>query len=214
MPPRLIGGQDFRTYRLYNGKIADIQVAAADAIYQPGSGERLFIFDPVPPLLEDGVKINPISDIISPALTVDDYQQMINVNQFGIFLGMQTVIPYMEKQQKGSIVNNVSVSAFAPISQSSAYAATKASVVAMSKAAAVELGKKGIRVNMIHPGGIETDMATEGKGVPESYQSVPLGRIGQPEEIARAAAFLASDESSYCTGAEIVVDGGMTLGSG
>lgn len=146
--------------------------------------------------------------------TMDDYQQLINVNQLGVFLGMQAVIPYMEKQQKGSIINNVSVSAFAPIGHSSAYAATKASVVAMSKAAAIELGQKGIRVNMVHPGGVETEMATQGEGVPDFYNSVPLGRIGQPVEIARVVAFLASDESSYCTGTEIVVDGGMTLGSG
>jgi len=126
---------------------------------------------------------------------------------------MQAVIPYMEKKRKGSIINNVSVSAFAPIKNSAAYAATKASVVAMSKAAAIELGPKGIRVNMIHPGGIETEMATQGKGVPESYNSVPLGRIGQAKEIARVVAFLASDDSSYCTGTEIVVDGGMTLGN-
>lgn len=146
-------------------------------------------------------------------ITLDDYQQLINVNQLGVFMGIQAVIPQMEKQQKGSIINNVSISAFAPISRSSAYAATKASVVAMSKAAAIELGPIGIRVNMIHPGGIETEMATEGKGVPAYYDSVPLGRIGQPLEIARAVAFLASDESSYCTGTEIVVDGGMTLGT-
>ncbi|MRH41487.1 glucose 1-dehydrogenase [Aquibacillus halophilus] len=146
-------------------------------------------------------------------ITLNDYQQLINVNQLGVFLGMQAVIPQMEKQQKGSIVNNVSISAFAPISKSSAYAATKASVVAMSKAAAIELGQKGIRVNMVHPGGIETEMATQGNGVPAYYDSVPLGRIGQPIEIARAVAFLASDESSYCTGTEIVVDGGMTLGT-
>ncbi|WP_117161011.1 SDR family NAD(P)-dependent oxidoreductase [Paraliobacillus sp. X-1268] len=145
--------------------------------------------------------------------TLDDYQQLINTNQLGVFMGMQAVIPQMEKQQKGSIVNNVSISAFAPISQSSVYAATKASVVAMSKAAAIELGPKGIRVNMVHPGGIETTMATQGEGVPAYYDSVPLGRIGQPIEIARAVAFLASDESSYCTGTEIVVDGGMTLGT-
>ncbi|MBB5172421.1 NAD(P)-dependent dehydrogenase (short-subunit alcohol dehydrogenase family) [Texcoconibacillus texcoconensis] len=62
-------------------------------------------------------------------------------------------------------------------------------------------------------GGIETDMATEGKGVPDFYESVPLRRIGQPVEIARGVAFLASDESSYCTGTELIVDGGMTLGS-
>lgn len=146
-------------------------------------------------------------------ITLQDYQALIDVNQLGVFLGMQSVIPYMEKQQKGSIVNNVSISAFAPIEHSSAYAATKASVVALSKAAAIELGPKGIRVNMVHPGGIETKMATQGQGVPESYNSVPLGRIGQSDEIARAVAFLASDESSYCTGTEIVVDGGMTLGS-
>ncbi|WP_102335276.1 SDR family NAD(P)-dependent oxidoreductase [Salimicrobium jeotgali] len=146
-------------------------------------------------------------------LTMEEYEQMIQVNQLGVFMGMQAIIPQMEKQKKGSIVNNVSISAFAPISQSSAYAATKAAVVAMSKAAAIEQGPKGIRVNMIHPGGIETEMATEGKGVPAFYDSVPLGRIGQPTEIARAVAYLASDDSSYCTGAEITVDGGMTLGT-
>ncbi|WP_087973476.1 SDR family NAD(P)-dependent oxidoreductase [Oceanobacillus rekensis] len=145
--------------------------------------------------------------------TLDDYRQLININQLGVFMGMQAVISQMEKQQKGSIINNVSISAFAPISQSSVYAATKASVVAMSKAAAIELGPKGIRVNMVHPGGVETTMATEGQQVPAYYDSVPLGRIGQPIEIARAVAFLASDESSYCTGTEIVVDGGMTLGT-
>ncbi|MBB5172423.1 SDR family NAD(P)-dependent oxidoreductase [Texcoconibacillus texcoconensis] len=146
-------------------------------------------------------------------ITLDDYEQLIHVNQLGVFMGMQAVIPQMERQEKGSIINNVSISAFAPISKSSAYAATKASVVAMSKAAAIELGPKGIRVNMVHPGGVETDMATEGKGVPPFYDSVPLRRIGQAIEIARAVAFLSSDESSYCTGTEIVVDGGMTLGS-
>lgn len=146
-------------------------------------------------------------------ITMEDYQHMINVNQLGVFMGMQSVIPYMEKQRKGSIINNVSISAFAPIGHSSAYAATKSAVVAMSKSAAIEVGKKGIRINMIHPGGIETDMATQGKGVPEFYNSIPLGRIGQPLEIAKAVAFLASNESSYCTGAELVVDGGMTLGT-
>ncbi|WP_146814227.1 SDR family NAD(P)-dependent oxidoreductase [Halobacillus faecis] len=143
----------------------------------------------------------------------EEYEQLIQVNQLGVFFGMQAAIPYMIEQGKGSIVNNLSISSFAPISESSAYAATKASVVAMSKAAAIELGPSGIRVNMVHPGGVETEMATEGKGIPEFYDSIPLGRIGQPREIAKAIAFLASDDSSYCTGTEIVVDGGMTLGT-
>ncbi|MDQ0298455.1 3alpha(or 20beta)-hydroxysteroid dehydrogenase [Salibacterium salarium] len=146
-------------------------------------------------------------------ITIDDYQELINVNQLGVFMGMQTVTPHMEHQKKGSIINNVSISAFAPIGHASAYAATKASVVAMSKATAIELGPKGIRVNMIHPGGIETEMAAKDNGTPDSYNSVPLGRIGQPIDIAHAVAFLASDESSYCTGTEIVVDGGLTLGT-
>ncbi|MFC2947768.1 SDR family NAD(P)-dependent oxidoreductase [Virgibacillus sediminis] len=146
-------------------------------------------------------------------ISTEEYLQLIHVNQMGVFLGMQSVIPFMEKQGKGSIVNNVSVSAFSPIAHSSAYAASKASVVAMSKAAAVELGPKGIRVNMIHPGGVDTDMATNGEEVPAYYQSVPLGRIGKPMEIAKAVAYFASDDSSYCTGAELVVDGGMTLGN-
>lgn len=146
-------------------------------------------------------------------ITTAEYLELIQVNQIGVFLGMQAVIPSMEKQGKGAIVNNVSISAFSPIAHSSAYAASKASVVAMSKAAAVELGPKGIRVNMIHPGGVDTEMATNGAGVPEYYQTVPLRRIGKPIEIAKAFAFLASDDSSYCTGTELVVDGGMTLGN-
>lgn len=145
--------------------------------------------------------------------SLEDYQQLINVNQLGVFMGMQAVIPHMEKQQKGSIINNVSISSFAPISRSSAYAATKSAVVAMSKAAAVELGQHGIRVNMVHPGAIDTGMMPDNEDTLSYYDSVPLGRIGKPVDIAKAVAFLASDDSDYCTGAEIVVDGGMTLGT-
>ena len=145
--------------------------------------------------------------------TLEDFQQLINVNQLGVFMGMSAVIPHMEKQQKGSIINNVSISSFAPISRSSAYAATKSAVVAMSKAAAVELGQHGIRVNMIHPGAIDTGMMPDNEELLSYYDSVPLGRIGKPVDIAKAVAFLASDDSDYCTGAEIVVDGGMTLGT-
>lgn len=145
--------------------------------------------------------------------SVADLQDMLNVNLIGVMMGMKTVIPYMRQQHKGSIVNNVSISSFAPIKHSSAYAATKSAVVSMSKTAAIELGDAGIRVNMIHPGGIETSMTTNGDYTKEQYNSVPLGRIGQPSEVAKAVSFLASDDSSYCTGTEIVVDGGLTLGS-
>lgn len=83
----------------------------------------------------------------------------------------------------------------------------------MSKAAVRELGPHGIRVNMIHPGGVQTEMGAPGGQVPPDYRAVPLGRIGQPEDIATVAAFLASDDSRYCSGAEIVVDGGWTVGT-
>lgn len=146
--------------------------------------------------------------------TLKDYYDLINVNQLGIFMGMQAVMPQMEKQSKGSIINNLSISAFSPISKVSAYASTKAAVVAMSKAVAIEYGPKGIRVNMIHPGGVNTDMMTsDNNNSPENYDSIPLGRVGKPIDIAKAAAFLASDESAYCTGLELVVDGGLTLGT-
>lgn len=126
---------------------------------------------------------------------------------------MKNVANQMKNQQQGSIINTVSISSFSPINQSSLYASTKAAVTTMSKAAAIELGDYGIRVNMVHPGGVDTGMFSESKGGNSFYDSIPLHRIGKPIDIAKAIAFFASDESSYCTGTELVVDGGMTLGT-
>ncbi|GGP14715.1 SDR family NAD(P)-dependent oxidoreductase [Oceanobacillus neutriphilus] len=145
--------------------------------------------------------------------SVEDFQQLINVNQLGVFMGIKAVAPYMEKQQKGSIVNNVSISAFAPINNAAAYAASKAAVSNLSKSAAIELGPKGIRVNSIHPGVIETNMVSGSNLNINEADAIPLRRLGQANDIAQVAAFLASDESAYCNGAEIVVDGGLTLGT-
>jgi 3alpha(or 20beta)-hydroxysteroid dehydrogenase len=142
-----------------------------------------------------------------------EYENLIKTNQIGVFLGMQIVAKYMKKQNVGSIVNNVSISSFAPIDQSALYASTKAAITTMSKAAAIELGDYGIRVNMIHPGGIDTGMLSDSKEGNGYYSAIPLHRIGKPIDIAQAMAFFASDESMYCTGAELVVDGGMALGS-
>lgn len=145
--------------------------------------------------------------------TLEEYEKLINVNQIGIFLGMKNVANQMKNQQQGSIINTVSISSFSPINQSSLYASTKAAVTTMSKSAAIELGDYGIRVNMVHPGGVDTGMFSESKGGNSFYDSIPLHRIGKPIDIAKAIAFFASDESSYCTGTELVVDGGMTLGT-
>ncbi|WP_339183171.1 SDR family oxidoreductase [Oceanobacillus sp. FSL W7-1293] len=145
--------------------------------------------------------------------TAEDFHQLIQVNQLGVFMGIKTVAPYMEKQQKGSIINNVSISAFSPINDAAAYAASKAAVSNLSKSAAIELGPKGIRVNSIHPGVIQTNMVSDSNLEVNEAEAIPLKRLGQSNDIAQVAAFLASDESAYCNGAEIVVDGGLTLGT-
>ena len=144
---------------------------------------------------------------------LERYRTLIEVNQIGVFLGMQTLTPHMAELGRGSIVNIVSISSFAPLDLTAAYASTKSALLGLSKAAVGELGPLGIRVNMIHPGGVATEMGAPGGVVPTAYDAAPLGRIGRPDEIANVAAFLASDESSYCSGAEILVDGGWTVGT-
>ncbi|MCI2418060.1 glucose 1-dehydrogenase [Saccharopolyspora sp. K220] len=141
-----------------------------------------------------------------------DYERVIRVNQIGTFLGMREVIPAMS--EGGSIINVSSVEGLAGMPLLVAYTASKFAIRGMTKVAAMELGAKGIRVNSVHPGAIDTQMISDAAGgpVPMDYvgKRVPLGRVGQPEEIAALAVFLASDESSYCTGAEFTADGGAT----
>ncbi|MBL4868959.1 MAG: glucose 1-dehydrogenase [Pseudomonadales bacterium] len=148
--------------------------------------------------------------------SLDDYMAVINVNQVGVFLGMKSVVAAMTKAGGGSIVNISSIDGLTGMSMATAYVASKFAVRGMTKVAALELGQFGIRVNSIHPGGVATPML-EIPGLeidPENnmFNNVPLGRIGQPEDIANLASYLASDESSYSTGSEFVVDGGMTCG--
>lgn len=146
-------------------------------------------------------------------VNIDDWQKMLTINGFGPFLGIKHVVPYMKEQKKGAIVNISSFTAqigmgFNP------YSASKGSVRAMSRAAATQYGRAGIRVNAVFPGIIETPMtknleATKGY-VEQMVAATPLQRLGQPEDIANAVLFLASDESSYITGAELVIDGGFS----
>jgi 3alpha(or 20beta)-hydroxysteroid dehydrogenase len=148
-----------------------------------------------------------------------DYMRLIEINQVGPFLGMRAVIPVMLRAGRGSIVNISSTNGFSGYGGTIAYTASKFAVRGMTKTAALEYGKAGIRINSIHPGGIDTPM-TRPEGLGEMtaedqeamYGSFALGRVGQPEEVANLALFLASDESSYCTGAEFLVDGGMLAG--
>ena len=153
--------------------------------------------------------------------TVDQFRELFEVNQLGAFLGMRTVVPSMERAGGGSIVNVSSTSGLAGYPGTTSYTATKFALRGMTKTAAMELGPLGIRVNSIHPDGIDTEMIRPGGEVDamggadaldQRFATTPLRRVGQAIEIARMALFLASDESSYSTGAEFVADGGMLAG--
>lgn len=147
-------------------------------------------------------------------LTEEDYLRTIAVNQHSVFLGMQTAIPSMLKAGGGSIVNVSSISGMianygAP---SVAYVGSKFAVRGMSKAAAIEYGRQGIRVNSVHPGFIRTPMMIEGtdENGGDAASMIPMGRIAEPEEVTKLVLFLASDEASYITAAEYVIDAGMS----
>lgn len=144
--------------------------------------------------------------------SVDDFDRLVAVNQKGVFLGMRAALPLMEASGGGSIVNISSTAGLVGIGDCFAYSATKFAVRGMSKAAAVELAPRGIRVNSVHPGDTLTPMI-EGLGnsaaVPDA-SFIPLKRFADPREIARMVGFLLTSSASYITGAEIAVDGGYT----
>jgi 3alpha(or 20beta)-hydroxysteroid dehydrogenase len=147
--------------------------------------------------------------------TLADYRRVIDVNQVGVFLGMQAVAPPMIARKAGSIVNISSIAGFLGAAGAFAYGASKWAVRGMTKAAGVELAKHGVRVNSIHPGMIDTEMMTEVTGGDRERfdrieRTVPMRRVAAPEEVARVALFLASDDSAYCTATEFIVDGGVT----
>lgn len=153
--------------------------------------------------------------------SLDSYRRVTEVNQTGVFLGMRAVIPAMTAGGGGSILNISSIDGMIGMNNLISYVASKWAVRGMTKAAAMELGPRGIRVNSIHPGFIHTSMGIpEGvdpadiHGLLDSYTAdrAPLGRSGKPEDIAKLALFLASDESSYSTGSEFVADGGLIAG--
>jgi 3alpha(or 20beta)-hydroxysteroid dehydrogenase len=146
--------------------------------------------------------------------SLDEYLQVVMVNQVGTFLGMRAAIDPMREAGGGSIVNISSIDGIGSKNGLVAYSSSKGAVRAMTKTAALELGQFGIRVNSVHPGGVWTPMI--GDVPPEQFdlghQHLPLQRASRPEEIAAMVLFLASDEASYCTGGEFVVDGGWLAG--
>ncbi|MFI6060155.1 SDR family oxidoreductase [Streptomyces sp. NPDC051286] len=146
--------------------------------------------------------------------TVEHFRKVIDINLTAVFIGMKTVIPVMKENGGGSIVNISSAAGLMGLALTSGYGASKWGVRGLTKIGAVELGTAKVRVNSVHPGMVHTPMTAsvgirQGEG---NYPNTPMGRVGEPSEIAQAVTFLLSDAASYITGAELAVDGGWTTG--
>ena len=146
-----------------------------------------------------------------------DHRRTMAVNLDGVLFGMRAVVPVMRDGSGGSIVNISSIDGIVGVAGMTSYAASKFAVTGLTRSAALELGRFGIRVNSIHPGVIASPMVEQAP--PEVRERLdrlmaqqPIPRMGTPEEVAHLAVFLASDESSYCTGAQFVIDGGHIAG--
>lgn len=145
---------------------------------------------------------------------VKDWDAVMGINLRGVFLGCKFALPIMEKQGGGVIINNSSINGLVAMAGADAYTASKGGIVALTRVLASDWGPKGIRVNCICPGAIETPMiagALADDDIRNYFvDNCPMGRIGVPEDIANTALFLASDESAYITGVILPVDGGWT----
>lgn len=145
-------------------------------------------------------------------LTVKDFELTFKVDELGVFLGMQKVLPSMKKAGIGSIINISSVDGLVSAPTAIAYSASKHAVTGMTKGAAAELGQYNIRVNSVHPGIIKTPMADQPdveEYLKQLEKDIPLRRRAEVVEVSNLVVYLASDDSSYSTGSQFVVDGGM-----
>lgn len=183
---------------------ADWQAAVAEAVSQFGSLDVL--------VNNAGIGSNSFQIHEEP---VEMWDRTIDVNLKGVFLGTRTAIPAMLEAGGGSIINISSQLGIVGVPYNgSAYQTSKGGVRIFTKAAALQYADRGIRVNSVHPGPIVTEMTRAGRNDPERLSimmaRIPMGRYGEPEEVANAVLYLASDESSFVTGSEVVVDGGWT----
>jgi 3alpha(or 20beta)-hydroxysteroid dehydrogenase len=153
--------------------------------------------------------INPLA-----TTSLDEYRRIIDINQVGVFLGMRAVASHMAARASGSIVNISSIAGLQGSAGTISYTASKFAVRGMTKVVAKELAPFGVRVNSVHPGLIDTAMLrqiTDVVGDDAALKSrVPIGEFATATDVANMVLYLASDDSTYCTGAEFVVDGGMT----
>ncbi len=149
-------------------------------------------------------------------LSEEGFDRVIAINLRGVWLGMKYALPHMIKNGGGSIINTASIAGMVAVKGAAAYCAAKAGVIALTRVGAMEYGRYNIRVNAICPGAIDTPMVARISGEGGMSQQATsrislLGRIGRPEEIAQTALFLASDDSSFATGAPFIIDGGWTV---
>ncbi|CAG7912305.1 MULTISPECIES: glucose 1-dehydrogenase [Staphylococcaceae] len=154
-----------------------------------------------------GITYNKTIDQIS----LEDYMKIVNINQVSVFLGIKTVSKIMKSQKQGSIINISSMNGL--VGGAIGYTDTKFAVRGMTKAAAKELSPYNIRVNSVHPGVIKTPMLEQDdvkEAVKEFEKTIPMRRVAQPEEVSNLVCFLGSDDASYSTGSEFVIDGGIT----
>jgi 3alpha(or 20beta)-hydroxysteroid dehydrogenase len=150
-------------------------------------------------------------------MALADFDEVLRVNLTGSFLGTKFIVPALRERGGGAIVNISSIAGLQGVAGLSAYSSAKYAIRGLTKSSALELGQYGIRVNSVHPGGIDTEL-TSGEAFDRVdkdaiYGSHPIPRIGRASEVSRLVAFLLSENSSYATGAEFVLDGGATAGA-
>ncbi|MEH6659818.1 MAG: glucose 1-dehydrogenase [Leeuwenhoekiella marinoflava] len=170
-------------------------------------------FGPINVLVNNAGILGPIAH--TKDLSLEDYKRVCDINQYSVFYGMKFILPSMLKAGIGSIINISSIAGIVAIYgyPSLAYMASKFAIRGMTKATAVEYGPKNIRVNSVHPGFIKTPMMSEATNEEggDATAMIPLGRLAETEEVSNLVLFLASDESSYMTGTEQIIDAGMSI---
>jgi NAD(P)-dependent dehydrogenase (short-subunit alcohol dehydrogenase family) len=202
-------GQEARGFQADVSQSADVQAYVDDAVRAFGHIDAFFNNAGI-----EGV-VSPLAEYAE-----DVWNKVIGINLNGTFLGLRYVLPVMLARKKGSIVNTASVAGTVGAPGMAAYAASKHAIIGLTRTAAGEVGRQGVRVNAICPGPINTRMihALETMINPQEPDAVaranvarnPMGRYGEPEEVARLVVFLASDEASYINGVAWLIDGGRT----